>query len=191
MKSRHVRAVAVFAVVVLALTGARGSRGGGCDGGSSGSSSSHVSGSDDSDHDTEYDYDTDYDYDYDYDTDTDTEYDYDANSTGGGGSGRSATSTPTAERADQEVSVTDCVVDEVGLRGTVIVDNRSGEHAAYTVTVEFSEDGRVVGKAVDHVIPMNTEGYLKSAVSADYEGPGSVEGERPVDCEVTDHSTQE
>jgi hypothetical protein len=182
MKSRHVRAVAVFAVVVLALTGARGSRGGGCDGGSSGSSS-HVSGSDDSDHDTEYDYDT--------DTDYDTDYDYDANSTGGGGSGSSATSTPTAELADQEVSVTDCVVDEVGLRGTVIVDNRSGEHAAYTVTVEFAEDGRDVGKAVDHVIPMNTEGYLKSAVSADYEGPGSVEGERPVDCEVTDHSTQE
>ncbi|MGW0602875.1 hypothetical protein [Streptomyces sp. NPDC002640] len=180
MKSRHVRAVAVLAVVVLALTGARGSRGGGCDGGSGGSSS-HGSGSDDTDHDT------------DTDTDTDYDYDYDANATGGSGSGSSATSTPTGERTDhdQEVFVTDCVVDEIGLRGTVIVDNRSGEHATYTVTVEFAEDGRVVGKAVDHVIPMNTVGHLKSAVSADYEGPGRVEAERLVDCEVTDHSTRE
>ncbi|MGW0929625.1 hypothetical protein [Streptomyces sp. NPDC002644] len=178
MKSRHVRAVAVLAVVVLALTGARGSRGGGCDGGSGGSSS-HGSGSDDTDHDTGY--------------DTDTDYDYDTNATGGSGSGSSATSTPTGGRTDhdQEVSVTDCVVDEIGLRGTVIVDNRSGEHATYTVTIEFAEDGRVVGKAVDHVIPMNTVGHLKSAVSADYEGPGRVEAERPVDCEVTDHSTRE
>ncbi|MEV6379844.1 hypothetical protein AB0M31_10565 [Streptomyces sp. NPDC051773] len=40
MKSRHVRAVAVFGIVVFALTGARGSGGGSCSGGSSSSSSS-------------------------------------------------------------------------------------------------------------------------------------------------------
>ncbi|MFF7391712.1 hypothetical protein ACFZAE_25120 [Streptomyces scabiei] len=43
MKSRHVRAVAVFGITVLALTGARGSGGGGCSGGSSSSSSSSSS----------------------------------------------------------------------------------------------------------------------------------------------------
>ncbi|MEU6156996.1 hypothetical protein [Streptomyces sp. NPDC047130] len=186
MRSRHVRAVAVLVVVVLALTGARGSRGGGCDGGSSGSSS-HGGGSDDSDHDTGYHHDTG----TEHDTGTDYDDDYHASSTGGTGSGSSATSTPTAGGTDRKVSVTDCVVDEIGLRGTVIVDNRAGEHASYTVTVEFTEEGTVVGKAVDHLVPMNTEGYLKSAVSADYEGPGDVERERPVDCEVTDQSTRE
>lgn len=41
---RHVRAVAVFGVVLIALTGARGSGGGSCDGSSSGSGSSSSSG---------------------------------------------------------------------------------------------------------------------------------------------------
>lgn len=48
MKSRHVRAVAVFGIAVFALTGARGSSGGGCSGGSSSSSSSGSSGGGDS-----------------------------------------------------------------------------------------------------------------------------------------------
>ncbi|MFD3512035.1 hypothetical protein [Streptomyces sp. NPDC058657] len=48
MKLRHVRAVAVFGVVVVALTGARGSNGGSCGGSSSSSSSSSSSGGSDS-----------------------------------------------------------------------------------------------------------------------------------------------
>lgn len=48
MKSRHVRAVAVFGIAVIALTGARGSGGGGCSGGSSSSSSSSSGGGSDS-----------------------------------------------------------------------------------------------------------------------------------------------
>ncbi|NUK12535.1 hypothetical protein HRW18_32100 [Streptomyces lunaelactis] len=42
MKIRHVRAIAVFGIAIVALTGARGSHGGSCGGGSS--SSSHGSG---------------------------------------------------------------------------------------------------------------------------------------------------
>ncbi|AXE24905.1 hypothetical protein C0216_16895 [Streptomyces globosus] len=45
MKLRHARAVAVFGIVVFALTGARGSHGGSCGGGSSSSSSSSSGGS--------------------------------------------------------------------------------------------------------------------------------------------------
>ncbi|ALC22577.1 hypothetical protein ACH46N_24735 [Streptomyces pristinaespiralis] len=40
MKIRHVRAIAVFGIALVALTGARGSGGGGCDNSSSSSSSS-------------------------------------------------------------------------------------------------------------------------------------------------------
>ncbi|MFF3454577.1 hypothetical protein ACFYXH_09615 [Streptomyces sp. NPDC002730] len=40
MKIRHVRAIAVFGIAVVALTGARGSHGGSCGGSSHGSSSS-------------------------------------------------------------------------------------------------------------------------------------------------------
>ncbi|MGW0750621.1 hypothetical protein [Streptomyces sp. NPDC002587] len=47
MKLRHVRAVAVFGIAIVALTGARGSHGGSC-GGSSGSSHSSSSGNHDS-----------------------------------------------------------------------------------------------------------------------------------------------
>ncbi|MFJ5832987.1 hypothetical protein [Streptomyces sp. NPDC093089] len=47
MKIRHVRAIAVFGIAVVALTGARGSHGGSC-GGSSSGSGSH-SGSNDND----------------------------------------------------------------------------------------------------------------------------------------------
>ncbi|WP_030693892.1 hypothetical protein [Streptomyces globisporus] len=48
MKMRHVRAIAVFGIAVVALTGARGSHGGSCGGSSSGS---HSSGSNHSDND--------------------------------------------------------------------------------------------------------------------------------------------
>ncbi|MEU9702111.1 hypothetical protein [Streptomyces sp. NPDC047981] len=43
MKLRHVRAIAVFGIALVALTGARGSNGGSCSGGSSSSSSSSSS----------------------------------------------------------------------------------------------------------------------------------------------------
>ncbi|MEU0369822.1 hypothetical protein ABZ070_06055 [Streptomyces sp. NPDC006283] len=49
MKIRHVRAIAVFGIALVALTGARGSSGGGCDNSSSSSSSSGGSGSRDND----------------------------------------------------------------------------------------------------------------------------------------------
>lgn len=45
MKLRHVRAIAVCGVALIALTGARGSSGGGCDNSSGGSSSSSSGGS--------------------------------------------------------------------------------------------------------------------------------------------------
>ncbi|MFE4618461.1 hypothetical protein ACFRJ7_20405 [Streptomyces sp. NPDC056747] len=49
MKMRHVRAIAIFGIAVVALTGARGSHGGSCGGSSSGSSSSSGSGHSDND----------------------------------------------------------------------------------------------------------------------------------------------
>lgn len=44
MNRRHVRAVAVFAIVLVTLTGARRSGGGGCDDNDSGSSTTSTSG---------------------------------------------------------------------------------------------------------------------------------------------------
>jgi hypothetical protein len=44
LQSRHVRAIAVFGIAVIALTGARGSHGGGCSSSSSSSSSASSSG---------------------------------------------------------------------------------------------------------------------------------------------------
>ncbi|WP_024755045.1 hypothetical protein [Streptomyces exfoliatus] len=49
MKMRHVRAIAIFGIAVVALTGARGSHGGSCGGSSSSSSSSSGSGHSDND----------------------------------------------------------------------------------------------------------------------------------------------
>ncbi|GHH07141.1 hypothetical protein [Streptomyces lanatus] len=110
MKLRHVRAVAVFACVVIALTGARRSHGGGCDDSSNSSGSSSSSGGS-----THH-----------YDDDDD----YGTGSTSGGGSTSTASAEPTAD-----VRITSCVYDPS--RGIVARVEATNSNTFTTYTYEF------------------------------------------------------
>jgi hypothetical protein len=116
MKFRHVRAVAVFVGVVVALTGARHSSGGGCDNSSSSSSSSSSSGGTSGGGSTHYDDDDDDDY----------------SSSGGVSGGSSATA---SAEATQDVRIRNCVYDAT--RGVVATVEATNTSSITTYTYEF------------------------------------------------------
>ncbi|MFD7277703.1 hypothetical protein ACFV80_11805 [Streptomyces sp. NPDC059862] len=116
MKLRHVRAVAVFVGVVVALTGARHSSGGGCDSSNSSSSSSSSGGATGGSH---------------YDDDDD----YDTGATSGSGATSDTGSGASADAA-KDVKIESCVFDEA--RGIVARVSASNPSASTTYTYEFS-----------------------------------------------------
>jgi hypothetical protein len=125
MKLRHVRAVAVFVGVVVALTGARHSGGGGCDSSNSSSSSGSSGGSshyDDDDSGSGSGYDTGYDSGYDSGATSGGE----TSDTGSGGS----------VDASQDVRIEDCVYDAT--RGIVARVSASNPSSTLTYSYEFS-----------------------------------------------------
>ncbi|MFE0918333.1 hypothetical protein ACFW24_11130 [Streptomyces nigra] len=119
MKLRHVRAVAVFVGVVVALTGARHSSGGGCSGSDHSSSSSSSSGGS-----THYDDDD----------------DYDTGSTSGGGA---QTSEGPGAAETRDVKIVRCENDpERGLVARVSATNSDALRTfSYTFTVSFKDAG--------------------------------------------------
>lgn len=118
MKLRHVRAIAVFGVAVIALTGARGSHGGGCSSGSGSHSSSTSGGSSGgSSH---------------YDDDDD---DY-SGSSSGGTTGGSTTGSGKATRPVDDVKIETCVFDES--RGIVAHVSATNSSASTSYTYKFS-----------------------------------------------------
>ncbi|MGC9539872.1 hypothetical protein [Streptomyces sp. UG1] len=140
MKLRHVRAVAVIACVVVALTGARRSHGGGCDDSSNSSSSSSGSGGS-----THH-----------YDDDDD-----DYSSSGGSASGGS--SATASARPTTDVKITSCVYDPS--RGIVARVEAANTSSVTTYTYEFGvvfkdPDGapvRTSSSAIPYVSPDTTE----------------------------------
>lgn len=132
MKLRHVRAVAVFAVVLVALTGARRGSGDGasCDNhsSSSGSSSSSSSGGSGSD----------------YDDDTLTS----GGSSSSSGSSSAGTTGGGTSRAIDDIRITDCVIDSVTETSAEIkwkyeVTNPDAEPATYSGKFTFKDDAGV------------------------------------------------
>ena len=120
MKRRYVRAVAVFAIVLVTLTGARRSGGGGCDdnGGSSSSSSGGITSGGTS-------------------------------TTGGGGYSSSSPSTYSPD-ARAEVTVTTCDYDQAAGRlkaGLSINNPSSTDTYKYSITVKFNKEpeGTIIG----------------------------------------------
>ncbi|WP_328619067.1 hypothetical protein [Streptomyces sp. NBC_00354] len=122
MKLRHVRAIAVFGVAVVALTGARGSHGASC-GGSHGSSSSHSSSSGSSSSGT-------------------------TGSTTGGSDSSSGTSSgnssvtggsSSANKAERDIKIDKCRLDESGknLVARLTVTNSGSLSYTYNITMKF------------------------------------------------------
>ncbi|MEV5913520.1 hypothetical protein ACWEGX_18025 [Streptomyces chartreusis] len=138
MKLRHVRALAVFACVLVALTGARRSHGGGCDDSSDSSSSSSSSGGST----------------YHYDDDDD----YDTGASSGGGSSATSSAEPTSD-----VRITSCAYDPS--RGIVARVEATNTNTFSTYTYEFDvvfkdPDGapvRTSSSAIPYVAADSTE----------------------------------
>ncbi|MFD8950240.1 hypothetical protein ACFV0B_15415 [Streptomyces xanthophaeus] len=120
MKFRHVRAVAVFGIAVVALTGARGSHGGSCDSSSSGSSSSSSSsgGSTGGNHDS----------------------DSSSSSTSGGASVPGGSSS--SNKAERDIKIDACKLDDAGknLVAKLTVTNSGSVDYTYGITMKFRGD---------------------------------------------------
>ncbi|AQT76049.1 hypothetical protein [Streptomyces sp. fd1-xmd] len=129
MKFRHVRAIAVFGIAVVALTGARGSHGGSCGGGSHSSSSSSSSGGS---------------------SGTSGTSGSDSTSGGDSTSGTSGTSTSTGgtsttggssrDKAERDIKIDSCKLDSSGknLVARLTVTNSGSVDYTYNVTMKFN-----------------------------------------------------
>ncbi|MFB7462551.1 hypothetical protein ACFCZ1_03405 [Streptomyces sp. NPDC056224] len=116
MKLRHVRAVAVFGIAIVALTGARGSHGGSC-GGSSGSSHSSSSGGSGGGN-------------------------HDSGSTGTSGSSSGGTvsgGSGSNNKAERDIKIDNCKLDAAGknLVARLTVTNSGSVDYTYNITMKF------------------------------------------------------
>ncbi|MFB7345955.1 hypothetical protein ACFCZ6_38535 [Streptomyces hydrogenans] len=158
VKLRHARAIAVFGIAVLALTGARGSHGGGCDNSSSGSSSSSSSGG------------------------SGSHSDNDSNATSGGslpGGGSSA------DKAARDVTIDKCAYDAATkkLTAKITVKNDGALDYDYSVTMKFTGAGATAATAVKTGIAVTAGSSVSTELTTPY--PGTGDGSEYTKCEVS------
>ncbi|MFF3323040.1 hypothetical protein [Streptomyces sp. NPDC002889] len=165
MKIRHVRAIAVFGIAVVALTGARGSHGGSCGGGSSSNSSSSGGSSTGGSH---------------HDSDSDN------TSTAGGGSVSGGGSS--ANKALRDITIDKCGLDAAGKNLTAKLTIRNSDSLTYNydASVQFKGElggpsaGLAVAKAVNVTVEPGASEITE--VSTPYTGKG--DGSEYKKCEV-------
>ncbi len=160
MKLRHARAIAVFGIAVLALTGARGSSGGGCDGSNGSGSSSSSSGGGSHDNDTN---------------------DGNGSSSGGsvpGGGG-------SAHKAIRDITIDKCAYDAAtkNLAARITVKNDGALDATYSVTLKFTGAGATSATAVKTGIEVAAGASQTAELTTPYLGTG--DGSEYTRCEVT------
>ncbi|WP_418957607.1 hypothetical protein [Streptomyces tritici] len=159
MKLRHVRAIAVFGVALIALTGARGSGGASCSGShgsSNNSSSSSSSGSDGGS----------------------------SSSSGGvttGGVGSSK------DRASRDIKIDECALSADGknLVAKLTITNSDSSAYLYDVTMQFKGDaGKTVDLALAKVDDLRVEGGMSKTAEASTPYTGTGNGSEYTKCEV-------
>lgn len=158
MKIRHVRALAVFGIALVALTGARGSSGGGCDNHSSSSSSSSSGGSSHRDDDSS------------------------------GSSGGSLPGGSSADKAARDITIDECKYDTAtkNLTARITVTNSGALDYDYDVTMKFmgAAGGSVVPATASKTAIAVAAGASESAVlTTPYTGSG--DGSEYTKCEVS------
>ncbi|MFJ7066399.1 hypothetical protein [Streptomyces sp. NPDC101115] len=160
MKLRHVRAIAVFGIALVALTGARGSHGASCGGGSShGSSSSSGSSSSGSD----------------------------SNSSSSSGS-VSGVGGSSKDRASRDVKIDECALSADGknLVAKLTITNSDSSAYLYDVTMQFKGDaGKTVDLALAQVSDLRVEGGASKSTEASTPYTGSGNGSEYTRCEVS------
>ncbi|WMX46546.1 hypothetical protein [Streptomyces roseicoloratus] len=163
MKLRHVRAIAVFGIALVALTGARGSHGGSCGGGSS----SH--GSSGSDH-------------------SSSGSDGSSSSSSGGSTGSvSGVGGSSRDRASRDVKIDECTLSADGknLVAKLTITNSDSSAYLYDVTMQFKGDaGKTAGLAIAEVDDLRVEGGASKSTEATTPYTGSGNGSEYTRCEV-------
>ncbi|MFD9036039.1 hypothetical protein ACFVZW_33610 [Streptomyces sp. NPDC059567] len=172
MKLRHVRAIAVFGIALVALTGARGSNGGSCGGSSSGGSSSSSSGGSDSS----------------------------SSSSGGSSSGGSDGSSSSSgglttggvggsskDKAQRDVRIDECKLsdDRKNLVAKVTITNSDSSAYLYDVSLQFKGDASAnvaIAKADD----VRVEAGASKATEATTPYTGTGDGSEYTRCVVVD-----
>ncbi|MER7517730.1 hypothetical protein [Streptomyces sp. NPDC126499] len=163
MKLRHVRAVAVFGIALVALTGARGSSGGSCGGGhdsnSSSSSGSSGSGSD-------------------------------SNGSSSGGVTSGGVGGSSKDRAQRDVRIDDCALsaDRKNLVAKVTVTNSDSSAYLYDVTLQFkgAEGSSAANLALAEIKDLRVEGGTSKQGEATTPYTGSGDGSEYTRCVVVD-----
>ncbi|MEU7700299.1 hypothetical protein ACF064_25330 [Streptomyces sp. NPDC015492] len=155
---RHVRAIAVFGIAVVALTGARGSHGGSC-GGSSGSSSSSSNHNSDND-----------------------------STSGGTSGGSLPGGSSSADKAVRDVTINECKFDPAtkNLVARITVKNDGALDYDYSVTMKFKGDagGTAIPATATKTAVAVASGASRSVeLSTAY--PGSGDGSEYTKCEVS------
>ncbi|MET7616038.1 hypothetical protein [Streptomyces sp. NPDC005408] len=157
MKIRHVRAIAVFGIAIVALTGARGSHGGSCGGGSSHSSGSR------------------------HDNDTTTS----GGSTGSLSGGSSSSSGYRAER-DVKIDKCGLDASGKNLTAKITVTNNDSLTYDYDVSLQFKGDlgDTKVNLAIAKVEDLKVAPGASAAGNASTAYTGSGDGSEYKKCEV-------
>ncbi|MGW8601610.1 hypothetical protein ACWGLB_22060 [Streptomyces sp. NPDC055893] len=155
---RHVRAIAVFGIAVVALTGARGSHGGSCGGSSSGGSSS-------SNHNSDND-----------------------STSGGTSGGSHPGGSSSADKAIRDVTINECKFDPAtkNLVARVTVKNDGVLDYDYTVTMKFKGDAggtAVPASATKTAIKVAAGASVNAELATAY--PGTGDGSEYTKCEVS------
>lgn len=164
MKLRHVRAVAVFVGVVVALTGAKHSSGGGCSGDNSSSSSSTSGGTTSGG--SHYDDDDDYD------------------SSGSGSGGVEVSESPAGEETD-DVVIESCRLDGTKAVARVRASNLSSvTDYSYTFTVGFRAPDGTTFHTGDYTIQNVPAGSSDTLSMAATPPSGRFEADGD-DCDLT------
>ncbi|MEU3691748.1 hypothetical protein [Streptomyces narbonensis] len=158
MKMRHVRAIAIAAVAVVALTGARGSGGGGCDNNSS-SGSSGSSNHNDSD-----------------------------STSGGTSGGSLPGGSSSADKAIRDVTIDECKYDQATkkLVARITVKNDGSMDYDYNVTMKFkgaAGSSVTPATAIKAGIAVAAGASQSAEVTTPYFGTG--DGSEYTQCEVT------
>ncbi|MCX5583812.1 hypothetical protein [Streptomyces erythrochromogenes] len=165
MKFRHVRAIAVFGIAVVALTGARGSHGASC-GGSSHSSSSSSGGS----------------------SSGGTSGSDSTSGTSSSSGGTSTTGGSSRDKAERDIKIDSCKLDGTGknLVARLTVTNSGSVDYTYNVTMKFNPaagSSAVAATARVNSLKVKAGASQQTEATAPYTGKG--DGSEYKECVVS------
>ncbi|MFJ1567396.1 hypothetical protein ACIOG8_24815 [Streptomyces erythrochromogenes] len=169
MKFRHVRAIAVFGIAIVALTGARGSHGGSCGGSShSGSSSSGSSSSGG--------------------TSSGTSGSDSTSGTSSSSGGTTTTGGSSRDKAERDIKIDSCKLDSSGknLVARLTVTNSGSVDYTYNVTMKFNPAaGSSAVAATARVNSLNVKAGASQQTEATAPYTGKGDGSEYKDCVVS------